>query len=297
MPYPSAVTASWCQYPSFTSAVHLLFPDDCNSCTGRADRASYHNPPACDSAEAFYGFLLDAQGRPSRVFTRMSDALFFYLDEHCDVPTLRGTGAIEPAKLVWMMLKLKYTETAACLADHCRSYYDLGRIPYRIIDVGGTDNMPVLDRQGWLRMHVFDARADPAQAHRDWARLIAILNLRDPTTLRPFPTPLPRSCFPMFRVAHLSCAVHNWKLQVVRSNILAQADRKLERPNTVAPAPNQAIVPQERTNLLGLQDDTGEPLFSGARHSTLQYCAFRLLRKMVAGLHQRTHLTLQISDL
>lgn len=44
--------------------------------------------------------------RPSEVLTRLSDALFFYMDQNCDIPGLRGTGVIEIAKYLWLCAKL-----------------------------------------------------------------------------------------------------------------------------------------------------------------------------------------------
>ena len=48
--------------------------------------------------------LIDANCEPSEVFARMSDALFFVLDQRCGIPELRGTGFIEPSKHSWLML-------------------------------------------------------------------------------------------------------------------------------------------------------------------------------------------------
>ena len=62
--------------------------------------------------------LLDASGKPSEVFSRVADALFFYIDQNCDVPNLRNTGVIEPLKYVWMSLKMGCGQEAVCLHRH-----------------------------------------------------------------------------------------------------------------------------------------------------------------------------------
>ena len=45
----------------------------------------------------------------------MSDALFFLMDRQCEIPTLRGTGVIEPEKYAWMMLSIGQSEENVCL--------------------------------------------------------------------------------------------------------------------------------------------------------------------------------------
>lgn len=59
--------------------------------------------------------LIDMNNRPSEVFSRLSDALFFWLDHSCDIPGLRGTGVIEPAKYAWMSSKMGAAPDAVSL--------------------------------------------------------------------------------------------------------------------------------------------------------------------------------------
>ena len=42
----------------------------------------------------------------------MADALFFLLDQRCEIAGLRGTGFIEPAKYAWLMLMTGATQDA-----------------------------------------------------------------------------------------------------------------------------------------------------------------------------------------
>lgn len=44
------------------------------------------------------------------MFSRLVDALFFHMDQNCDVPGLRGTGIIEPSKYIWMSIKMGVAE-------------------------------------------------------------------------------------------------------------------------------------------------------------------------------------------
>ena len=50
--------------------------------------------------------LIDEYGKPSEMFSRMADALFFVMDQHCEVMELRNTGVIEPVKWIWLCMKL-----------------------------------------------------------------------------------------------------------------------------------------------------------------------------------------------
>lgn len=201
--------------------------------------------------------LLGADWTPTDVLCRMVDALFFYVDQHCDVPGLKGTGVIEPAKYVWLMLMMGATQEAVCtrfdrsalnlpttcasvpqgalVLDFIQSYYDLGQVPYDMVTSRIGTQTAVLDRRGWLHLHVFNARSDPSEAYKvstiynilfirlrylrvqDWACSIAQFGLQDPATGRALPLPLPRSCLPSFADPQLGRAVHDWKVQAVTS--------------------------------------------------------------------------------
>lgn len=49
--------------------------------------------------------------RPTEVFSRLADAFFFWMDGACEVPGLRGTGVVEPAKYGWMSHKIGASTT------------------------------------------------------------------------------------------------------------------------------------------------------------------------------------------
>lgn len=44
------------------------------------------------------------------MLSRLVDALFFAIDQQCEVPELRNTGVIEPLKFVWFSMKLGTTQ-------------------------------------------------------------------------------------------------------------------------------------------------------------------------------------------
>ena len=67
--------------------------------------------------------LLDTNGRPTEVFSRMADAFFFWVDANCDVPGLRGTGVIEPAKYVWMTARMGASPQAVRTSPFSHSRY------------------------------------------------------------------------------------------------------------------------------------------------------------------------------
>ncbi|PSS00878.1 hypothetical protein PHLCEN_2v4105 [Hermanssonia centrifuga] len=158
----------------------------------------------------------------------MADALFFYLDQNCSVPVLRGTGFIEPAKYVWMEMMTGATQEAAQIVEaFLESYYRMANIPYRVVVSQSGEQIPVLDRKAWLHLHVFDAKSDPDQGHKDFLNYIRLFNLKDPLTNQPFPTPLPRSSFPLLADQTLRANVENWKVQAITA--IAQARKQAEQ--------------------------------------------------------------------
>lgn len=42
-----------------------------------------------------------------------------------------------------------------------RSYYEFAQIPHQIVRTASGEEIAILDRRGWLHMHVFDAKSDP----------------------------------------------------------------------------------------------------------------------------------------
>lgn len=158
-----------------------------------------------ESPEAFYGLyvaleilyrqiglilryhrLIDrSTNRPSDVLCRLVDALFFYLDSNCDVPGLKGTQHIEPAKFGWLHKTLGATpdDVRRLLVQTLRLTHiflnlqidkaemasgDLwakASIPHRIVNVNGQMT-PILDRRGFLHLAVFAIRASPSETHQ-----------------------------------------------------------------------------------------------------------------------------------
>ncbi|KDQ57986.1 hypothetical protein JAAARDRAFT_253436 [Jaapia argillacea MUCL 33604] len=161
--------------------------------------------------EEFYGQLLDQANRPTQVLSRLADALFFYMDQCCDIVQLRGTQHIEPQKYVWMLKKLGTDKSLADPMEYLlRSYYDAGAIPYKVVVVNGVQ-IPVVDRRGWLHVAVFDIRSNPDEALRHWTKCINTLPLLDPATTQRFPAPIPRSAFPRAADFYCSQAVLTWR--------------------------------------------------------------------------------------
>ncbi|KAI0689915.1 hypothetical protein BC835DRAFT_219145 [Cytidiella melzeri] len=191
--------------------------------------------------------------RPSEIFSRLADALFFWMDSNCDIAGLRSTGVIEPEKYAWMTLVTGTDlETAKLLVHYIQSFYESAGIPcqYRMGPNGRTvrpsthlfcyssrflfcfalhphcvcecyaklvlvEQIAVLDRRGWLHASVFEARADPEESWKYWSKSITLLTLIDPLTSRPFPSPLPRSALPTHPVPSLRAIYTSWQIQTV----------------------------------------------------------------------------------
>ncbi|KZT38415.1 hypothetical protein SISSUDRAFT_1047112 [Sistotremastrum suecicum HHB10207 ss-3] len=154
----------------------------------------------------FWGNLLDYQNRPTPVFCRLVDSLFFLMDQNADQH--RGTQHIEPTKYLWLWLRLgvlNENQIAAVDLGDLQNFYDLGSIPYVMGDIGttGGKQVPVLDRRGFLHLCVYEARASPEDTHKHWTKVLATFGLVDPQTQQPFPLPLPRASFPMYADAGL----------------------------------------------------------------------------------------------
>lgn len=159
--------------------------------------------------EAFYGSLLDANGRQTEVFVRMADAFFFWLDANCTVPWLRGTGIVEPAKYAWMSGQMGASPEACALLPQCLpSLYTVAGIPHTFR--GGA---PVLERRGFLHLADFELRASPNDAHRHWNAALARFALRDPRTDALFPTPVPRASFALFAEPAAQATYTQWRVQ------------------------------------------------------------------------------------
>jgi hypothetical protein len=123
-----------------------------------------------------------SSGRPSEVLSRMSDALFTFLDQNVEIPQLRGTGYIEPLKYGWLHRRLAIDPVSVrlfllvvpcipygffqcrILEENIQTYYNMSSIPYHVVVINGIPT-PILDRRGFLHMIVFDIRATPDDSH------------------------------------------------------------------------------------------------------------------------------------
>ncbi|KAF7798224.1 hypothetical protein EIP86_009441 [Pleurotus ostreatoroseus] len=212
---------------------------------------SFHRPsgPLQGAPEQFYGSLFDAKGEPTEIFARMSDALFFHVDQNCDVPGLQNTGLIEPGKQVWAMIKNgQKSEDALAVQGHLKSYYDLANIRYCYTTTRFGEYVVALDRQGWLHMHVFDAISDPDEAFSDWSKYITTFQLKDPLTNAPFPTPFPRSALPTIGNQALKQVVENWKVQTVVAIVKERQVAQTQMTNAITNALIRPTVTQPSFN-------------------------------------------------
>ena len=51
------------------------------------------------------------------------------------------------------------------LKNNLQLYYDDGNVPYELQEFLNGEEGPVLDRNGWLKLQVFEARASPHNAY------------------------------------------------------------------------------------------------------------------------------------
>lgn len=91
-----------------------------------------------------------------------------------------------------------------------------------------SGSTPVLDRRGWLHLAVFEARAAPEEAHRHWNKALTLFSFTDPSTRRPFPTPLPRSALPAFADPGWRALYTRWRMQAVAGASYARAASTLK---------------------------------------------------------------------
>ncbi|KAF8517360.1 hypothetical protein BU17DRAFT_91799 [Hysterangium stoloniferum] len=186
-----------------------------------------------EDTQKFYGSLIDENGHPSKIMCRMSDALFFYVNNNCPRTDLRGTQFIEPSKLLWLVtapendvfdLVSLFTSTSASVAmslpvvlklflqgpnavRNLSMIYDAASIPYSL----NTSRLPVLDRRGFFHWTTFEVRANPDESHPFWNKMMNIFKLVDPLTNIAFPTPLVRSNFPAASVPALDNLRKAWQ--------------------------------------------------------------------------------------
>ncbi|KIP05120.1 hypothetical protein PHLGIDRAFT_36580 [Phlebiopsis gigantea 11061_1 CR5-6] len=191
---------------------------------------NYDTPHASGfTPEQFYGSLIDTNNRPTEVFSRLADAFFFWIDQNCDIPGLRGTGVIEPAKYAWMSSKMGAAPDACQIVQQfLPSFYDMASIPHRYVQTQ-NGQVPIVDRRGWLHLSVFEARASPEESHQHWNKALALFTLIDPMTNTPFPSPVPRAALPAYADPTLSSLYSSWRTQAIigasreRSNAMVQS--------------------------------------------------------------------------
>ncbi|KAI0345473.1 hypothetical protein BDW22DRAFT_1426169 [Trametopsis cervina] len=203
-------------------------------------------PPPQQDPASYYGTFIDpTSARPTALFIRLSDALFFVLDAQCDVPGMRSTGHIEPAKYAWMHMRMNNNlEEAQRLQEYLPDLYRIAKIPVKQVSAPNGGTTSSLERRGFLHLNVFDAMVDPQEAFSSWTKILHLFSLIDPATSRPFPQPLPRSAFPPHANPYKTCLYDDWQAAVLRDvkrkRELAKAPQQQQQPlprSPVSPAP------------------------------------------------------------
>ncbi|KAI0768955.1 hypothetical protein BC629DRAFT_808518 [Irpex lacteus] len=165
--------------------------------------------------------------RPSPIFTRLSDALFFWIDSQCTVPGLRGTGVIEPEKYAWMSMRAGAGELEGrLLVEYIESLYEAAGFPVQWRVRGDGRTIAVLDRRAFLHSQVFDARADPDETWKFWQKSLPLFHLTDPLSHTQFPTPLPRSAFPSTPTPSCLSIYKSWQESIVADVQRKEVERR-----------------------------------------------------------------------
>ncbi|KAF8517374.1 hypothetical protein BU17DRAFT_91821 [Hysterangium stoloniferum] len=169
-----------------------------------------HNPVIAQNSQ-FYGSLIDGQGHPSQILCRMVDALFFYADANC--PQFRGSQLIEPFKLFWLYSSLGIeANKAQAMANNLFTMYSISQVPYSVNGQG----MPVLDRQGYLHLNMFETLGNPEGSYDHWNLALTTFGLCDPMTNLVFPAPLPRNAFPSAADSMTQQRYNQWQAEIQR---------------------------------------------------------------------------------
>ena len=126
-----------------------------------------------------------------------------------------------------------------------RDYYDATGAHYSLATAPTGQQWALLSRRGLLDVSVFDIRATPDHAYtvsrptiktrgplpcsflillpQQWNQILIMFKLRDPLTGRPFPTPIPRGCFPTRPDYLLHPASARWSQQALADARAAHA--------------------------------------------------------------------------
>lgn len=167
----------------------------------------------------FWGVLLDENWMPSELFSRLSDALFFYLDANPSV-SYPKTGYIEPDKYMWWSTYVQTVQQEKAASDYVVKHamaglYDAGSVPYTIVTTQKGEQMPILDRQGFLHSLISSARVDPIQFLQKLNKSITTFNLIDPATNQPFPGIIPATSLPMMADWQAASRFQQWQVGVM----------------------------------------------------------------------------------
>ncbi|KAI0088455.1 hypothetical protein BDY19DRAFT_947667 [Irpex rosettiformis] len=227
--------------------------------------------PSGTNVESFYGNLLDPlTHRPTEIFSRLTDSLFFYTDTQCDIPGLRNTRVIEPAKYAWMTMRCGASlDEARLIMEYIESLYESAGLPvqyrsptpqtqtqYQSQDGGRA--IAVLDQRAFLHSAVFEARADPEETWKFWQKALTLLTLTDPSTSLPFPIPIPRTAFPPAPDLTLATVYQQWQMRVAIDVQSKKTVRDVQRQiaAVVGVQRQQAYLPSSVPTYLPAQSQT-----------------------------------------
>ncbi|KAJ3542358.1 hypothetical protein NM688_g5977 [Phlebia brevispora] len=227
-------------------------------------------------AGLYYGSLLGPGGKPSAVFERMCNWLFYYIDQCCTVSEVRDTHCVEPVKYAWLRVQIGMSpQDAPWIQSILKSYYDFACIPYRLETDYYGNQAAVLDAQGFLHLHVFEAIADPNEAFDDWTKYLSLLDSRASGL---FPKPLPRSCFPASGDFALKRSLEAFKYQAALAmdweRKVAESQRTIASPSSSYGAGNGTWYDTSSWTSNGGSSTGGERLWGQieeiAKHAVLE---------------------------
>lgn len=86
--------------------------------------------------------------------------------------------------------------------------------PLRISQTQKGEQMPILDRQGFLHSLIASARVDPQKFLQKLNKSISTFNLVDPATNQPFPGIIPAGAVPMMCDWAAASGLQQWQMSV-----------------------------------------------------------------------------------